>query len=145
MKDRRVIKYALSSGLSWVLDNGLFYLIRLVLGARLGILADSVCTIIARVFSSFFNFNVNNRFVFQNRSGYGRSLLRYYCLAVPQMLCSAGLLTLTDQLLGVTAPQLSTLVKIGIDMLLFFVSYFIQKKWVFAKKKEAQETEKREL
>ena len=40
---------------------------------------------------------------------------------------------MADRLLGVTLPLLSTLVKIVIDTLLYFVSYFVQKKWVFAK------------
>lgn len=141
MKDKKIVRYAVSSVLSWVVDNGLFYLAKLLLGTRLGLLADSVCTVIARVFSSFFNFNLNNRFVFDNREGYGGALLRYYCLAVPQMLCSAGLLTLTDHLLGVTAPHLSTLVKIVIDTILFVISYVIQKKWVFAQKRNKTETE----
>ena len=90
----------------------------------------------ARAVSSFFNFKVNNRLVFVNRGRYGKALLRYYCLAIPVMLSSAGLLTLADRLLGVTAPTLSTLIKIVIDTVLFLVSYFVQKKWVFSGKKE---------
>ena len=71
--------------------------------------------------------------MFENTGNYGKALVKYYCLAVPQMLVSAGLLTLADNLLGVTEPTLSTLVKIVIDALLFIASYFIQKTWVFKK------------
>ena len=132
-KYAKIIKYSLSSAASWVIDNGLFLLLKVLLGVRAGAYADLICVISARVVSSFFNFNVNNRLVFQNEGHYGRALLRYYCLAAPIALCSAGLLTLADRLLGVTLPLLSTLVKIVIDTLLYFVSYFVQKKWVFAK------------
>ena len=132
----QIAKYALSSGASWVIDNGLFYLLKLLLGVRLGPFADAVCTAAARAVSSFFNFNVNQRLVFVHGGHYGKALLRYYCLAVPIMLCSAGSVTLIDRALGITAPGLSTLVKIIVDLVLFIASYTIQKTWVFSKKKE---------
>lgn len=135
-KYARLLKYGLSSGASFLIDNGMFLLLKTLLGTRLGGVADLVCVAAARAVSSFFNFNVNNRLVFNNRGRYGQALLRYYCLAIPVMLSSAGLLTLADRLLGVTAPTLSTLIKIVIDTVLFLVSYFVQKKWVFSGKKE---------
>ena len=52
------------------------------------------------------------------------------------MLASAGFVTLLDRSLGVTAPGLSTAIKIGVDTVLFLASYLIQKKWVFKKKEE---------
>ena len=135
-KYAKLLKYGLSSGASFLIDNGLFLMLKTLLGVRLGAAADLVCVAIARAISSFFNFNVNNRLVFGHRGEYGKALLRYYCLAIPVMLCSAGLLTLADRLLGVTAPTLSTLIKSVIDTVLFLVSYFVQKKWVFAGKSE---------
>ena len=135
-KYAKLLKYGLSSGASFLIDNGLFLMLKTLLGVRLGAAADLVCVAIARAISSFFNFNVNNRLVFGHRGEYGKALLRYYCLAIPVMLCSAGLLTLADRLLGVTAPTLSTLIKIVIDTVLFLVSYIVQKKWVFAGKSE---------
>ena len=131
----QLIKYALASGSSFLLDIGLFYLFQLLLGERLGAGADMVCTVLARALSSFFNFNVNNRLVFAHEGGYGRALLRYYCLAVPVMLLSGGMVTLLDRVFGVSAPILRTAVKIVVDTLLFIASYLIQKTWVFAEKK----------
>ena len=129
------IKYALASGSSFLLDVGLFYLFQLLLGERLGAGADMVCTVLARILSSFFNFNVNNRLVFEHEGGYGGALLRYYCLAVPIMLASGGMVTLLDRLFGVSAPILRTAVKIVVDTLLFVASYLVQKIWVFPEKK----------
>lgn len=134
-KYAKILKYSLSSGASFLIDNGLYVLLKTLLGGWAGAYADLLCVIVARIFSSFFNFNVNNRVVFRNEGSYGKALLRYYCLAAPVALCSAGLLTLADRLLGVTAPTLSVLVKIVIDTGLFFVSYFVQKKWVFDRQK----------
>ena len=139
-KYARILKYGLSSGASFLIDNGMYLLLKTLLGVQLGAVADLVCVAVARAVSSFFNFNVNNRLVFEHRGSYGRSLLRYYCLAIPVMLCSAGLLTLVDSRLGITVPLLSTFAKIVIDTALFLVSYFVQKHWVFPHgKKEENE------
>ena len=140
-KFSQLIKYSASSVASWVIDNGLFLLCKTLLGARAGVYADLICTVIARAFSSFFNFNANNRLVFQHKGEYGKALVRYYCLALPIMLCSAGIVTLLDRLLGVTAPMLSTGIKICVDAILFLASYSIQKKWVFAKNEQDESEE----
>ena len=132
-KFAQLFKYSLSSIASWVLDNGLFLLLKTLFAARFGVYADLICTAVARLFSSFFNFNANNRLVFGHKGAYGKALLRYYCLAVPIMLCSAGLVTLLDRIFGVTAPTLSTGIKICVDAILVLASFTIQKKWVFAK------------
>jgi len=137
----QMIKYGLASLASFALDSGLFYLFkRFVFGAA-GAYADLLCTVAARIISSFFNFNVNNRLVFGHRGSYGRALARYYLLAVPLMLASAGSVTLADRLLGVTAADVSTEIKIVVDTLLFFASYLIQKHWVFSKKEQEKERE----
>ena len=134
-KGKQPLLYVLSSVASWVVDTGLFYLFDLLLGAMLGELAEPVCNVAARVLSSFFNFNVNNRLVFHNELPYGKVLLRYYGLAIPQLAASTLLLTLFVQLLHIESAEGSTAVKIVVDGALFVVSFFIQKFWVFATKK----------
>ena len=52
-------------------------------------------------------------------------------------------MTLADRLLGITEPTLSTLVKIVIDTVLFFLTYFIQKKWVFSSPENKSEDDRR--
>lgn len=132
----QLIKYSLASLSSFALDTGLFYLFKRFVFGPLGAWADLACTVAARAISSFYNFNVNNRLVFGHRGEYGKALGRYYLLAVPLMLASAGLVSLLDRSLGVTAPGLSTAIKIGVDTVLFLASYLIQKTWVFKKKEE---------
>ena len=140
-KFSQLIKYSLSSIASWAIDVGMFLLLKILLDARLGDFSDLVCTAAARAVSSFFNFNANNRLVFQHKGEYGKALVRYYCLALPIMLCSAGIVTLLDRLLGVTAPMLSTGIKICVDAILFLASYSIQKKWVFAQNEQDESEE----
>ena len=120
-----------------MLDTGLFYLLRLLLGSALGGAAETVCNVIARAVSSFFNFNLNNRLVFDNRGSYGKAMLRYYCLALPQLAASTLLLNLFVRLLHLESAQAATLVKIVADGCLFVLSFFIQKFWVFAGKKKS--------
>ena len=134
-KTRRPILYVLSSLASWVVDTGLFYLLERLFGAALGVMAEPVCNFVARAASSFFNFNVNRSLVFQGGEKYGSALLRYYCLAIPQLAVSTLLQMLLVYLFSVTGSEGKTLVKILVDGGLFIASYFIQKNWVFAKKK----------
>ncbi len=135
-KCRQPLLYTVSAVASWALDTGLFYLLRLFFGPALGGLAETVCNVGARAVSSFFNFNLNNHMVFQNKGGYGKAMLRYYCLAIPQLAASTLLLTLFVYLFSVSSAQGSTLVKIVVDGCLFVASFFIQKFWVFPQREE---------
>ncbi len=123
-------RYAVSAVLSWILDNGLYLLLLSLLGSRL-VYASPVSQLFARVVSSLFNFTMNDRFVFRNNEDHWAALGRYYCLCVPQTLISTVCLTSLVNALRIQAPLLATLVKIVIELVLFVISYFIQKKWVF--------------
>ena len=130
-----ILKYAASGLLSFLLDNLFFLLALHLLGAALGPWKTVACYVVARLLSSFFNYNANRRLVFQNNSGYGPSLLRYYLLCIPQMLISAGLVEALARLSGVSAAHgLLTLLKIAVDTALFFVSFQLQREWVFRQK-----------
>ena len=131
-KGKQPILYTLSSLSSFLLDSGLFYLLDLLLNSVLGPYAEPVCNLIARTISSFYNFNIN-RLVFQNRGDYGKALLRYYCLCIPQALISTGLLSLFVWLFHVESAGVSTAIKVAVDGVLFVASFFIQKYWVFKK------------
>ena len=133
-KGKQPLLYVLSSVASWAVDTGGFFVLSLLFGPALGTDSAAVCNIAARVISSFFNFNLNNRLVFQNTGSYGKALLRYYCLAVPQLAASTLLLTLLVHLLGIETTHGATGVKIAVDGCLFVASYFIQKFWVFPHK-----------
>lgn len=133
-KARQPLRYVLSSVASWAVDTGLFFVFDLLFGSLLGALAEPVCNVAARALSSFFNFNVNNRLVFCSELPYGKSLLRYYCLAIPQLAASTLLLTLFVHLLHVASAGGSTAVKVAVDAVLFVASFFIQKFWVFSQR-----------
>lgn len=135
-KAKQPLLFVFSSVASWVVDTGLFRLGLALLGSLPGASATPVCNVLARVLSSFFNFNMNNRLVFQSEEPYGKALLRYYLLAVPQLAASTLLLSLFVWLFRVQSDNVSTLIKILVDGALFVASFFIQKYWVFRKKAE---------
>lgn len=130
-----MFKFLVSSLGSTIIDLTVFYLMMRFFGAAAGKYAELLATAVARAISSFANFNANNSVVFDNKKGYKRALLRYYCLCIPQMLVSAGLVTLINGLLSNSAPFIATLIKFAVDIILFFISYQIQREWVFSQKK----------
>lgn len=122
------VGFMISSGTSFVLDLGIYYLaLRLIGDGAYSILA---ATIIARVISSFYNFNMNRKMVFGSTADYKKTMVRYYLLCVVQLLTSAGLVTLLKSFIPGGA-FVATVVKACVDTCLFLISYQIQKHWVF--------------
>ena len=130
-----MFKFLISSLGSTIIDLTVFYLMMRFFGAAAGKYAELLATAVARALSSFANFNANNSMVFDNKKSYKRALGRYYCLCIPQMLVSAGLVTLINGLLANSVPIIATLIKFAVDICLFFISYQIQREWVFSQKK----------
>ncbi|MBQ9412991.1 MAG: bifunctional glycosyltransferase family 2/GtrA family protein [Oscillospiraceae bacterium] len=137
---RFILLYALSSLAGSLADLFAFYVFRRLLDKYAPGVSDAfavtIATAGARAISSFLNFNLNREVVFHGRGSYGRAMLRYYCLCVPQMLVSAGLVALLARLAGTGASILTTCIKFVVDTALFFVSFRIQQRWVFRERPE---------
>jgi len=130
----RIFRYALSSILSFVVDISIFWISIRFLSDYFGSLDILFATVIARVVSSFINFNANRSLVFMHKEGYFKQLWRYYALACVIMLMSAGALWGFAHLSGaVSSAWVLTLLKILVDVTLFSASYYIQRIWVFRK------------
>ncbi len=124
------LKFAFSSALSFILDIALFALFVMILN---GIFVESyiiIATVIARVLSALFNYTVNRKMVFKSTSSH--TLVKYFTLAVAQMLASAGCVFLIYEAIGFGEVG----IKIVVDGVLFLISYVIQREWVFKKKYE---------
>ena len=129
-------RYTLSSLASSILDIGLFTVFaRLFSSGLTGLALDAAATGLARIISSLFNFFMNKKVVFRSGVSTKTALVRYYALAIPMMVAQA---LLTD---GATAlfklrqgGFLHTLVYALVMTALYFVSYSIQQRWVFANK-----------
>ena len=133
---RFILSYCLSSVLSALVDEGAFFIFLKLINA--GGLTVLISTVFARVISSLTNFAINKSKVFSNKGSIAKTLLKYYALAVPQMLVSAALvyaLGAIATLIGLGANDIVlTLIKVVVDTVLFFVSFRIQQNWVFASK-----------
>lgn len=131
-----IFKYSISSGASALLDLLLFYIVLQLLewfGMDTMLRSEQAviaATVVARVFSSLFNFFMNQKVVF--RSAAKNSFIRYYALCIVQMAASAGLVAAVSSALTVGKAG-KTAVKLVVDTCLFFLSFGIQREWVFKK------------
>ena len=88
-------------------------------------------TVLARVVSSLYNFLMNKNKVFKSKEKTFNTMIKYYVLAIIQMLVSSLLVTYVfSKIQGNTS-----IIKIFVDFLLFLLSYQIQRAWVFKEAK----------
>lgn len=90
----------------------------------------TAATVLARILSAFYNYSMNYKVVFQSETSVKQSLPRYIGLAVVQMSFSALLVNKLYPLFG----GVEVLVKIPVDVLLFFLSFVIQREFVYTEK-----------
>ncbi|HIT68535.1 MAG TPA: bifunctional glycosyltransferase family 2/GtrA family protein [Candidatus Aphodomonas merdavium] len=114
-----ILRFALSSIVSFCVDYSLYLL--LLLGLRF---PGALSYALARVVSSLVNYTLNS-LVFHGARKRG-TLVRYYLLAACQLAMGAFLV----HLLGLAGLGESW-VKFPVDIALFFISYMIQRDYVF--------------
>ncbi len=123
---RQILTFAFVSLTSTVLDLGAFSVFVYTLKVTNPILW---ATIIARVISVNFNFMCNKTLVFKSQQQWLEHVLKYYSLALFQMLSSYWLVKTAYDLVGSNVVGL----KIMVDVTLFLLSYQIQKRFIFKK------------
>lgn len=111
-----------SAGLDYVLVLLLTSLTRGKLGAWL-----LVSVVGARIVSSFANYFVNRKLVFESDSG--SSIWRYYLVAAGILALNYGLMALTTSFLSVA------IAKILVEVVLYPLSFYLQRKFVFPQEK----------
>ena len=129
-------RYTLSSIASFFIDSGMVYLLTRLLPLTDPLLGYTA-TAGARVISSILNFFMNKKLVFQSKVSTGKAMLRYYALALPQLLAQSLINQGLYTLLGITETQagLRTLIHILVMCVLFLVSFTVQQRWVFSPEK----------
>lgn len=123
-------KFLFSALSSSVVDLALFSLFCFLMRGMEwgGISYITAATVLARVLSALYNYCLNLKVVFQSRGTVKRTLPRYLLLAVVQMSLSAFLVGRLYPLFG----GAEVLVKMPVDVLLFFLSFLIQREFVYA-------------
>lgn len=125
-----VITYIFSSGISFVTDIGIFY----ILVNFLGFLNDFsivISAVSARVCSSFINYLINRNVVFKNGNNKfdKKTFIQYYILVIIQLLLSTVLTLIFSKIININV----IIIKIVIDIGIFIVNFLIQKLIIFRK------------
>ena len=131
-------RYTLSSLVSAVVDTGAYSLLSWLLRSVLqGFALTAAAGVGARVISSLLNFFMNKKLVFKTQVDTGKAMLRYYALALPQMAAQVLLTQGVYALFRISdsAGGLRTLIYAVVMTVLYFLSYMIQQRWVFAPNK----------
>ncbi len=132
-----LFKYILSGIVSFIVDQGLFNLLDLVLLPLIlgGVLESSsliwtyTAVGVARVFSSLLNYVLNKRYAFRQTEKSASFLLKYAALVVMAAAVSGLLVWLITSL----TPLPKAIVKPVIDLIFVFINYSLQRSWVFKK------------
>lgn len=122
---RMFLAYSLSSVASFLLDIGAYALFIFLLNPWFETTHVLIATVLARIISSLFNYMVNRRVVFDSRAR--RAMPKYFGLVGLQMALSAGLV----YVLFLLIRDGEVWIKVLVDSLLFVLSYYVQKKWIF--------------
>lgn len=123
---RPFFKFLISSCGSSLVDLGAFTLLFWLMKNIPEREAIWFATVAARILSACCNYMLNRHQVFGQ--GSRKSPVKYMILCVLQMCMSAALVAAIYGMVGSGA----TLIKIMVDVCLFFLSYQIQREWVFA-------------
>lgn len=126
------LKYISSSLASSVIDITLFAILIYLLNDVFINSYILISTIIARVISILFNYRLNFMQVFNSENLKSGSFFRYILLAIIQMLTSAFLVSLISQSFSAN----ETIIKVIVDIGLFFISFVIQRELVFTKEND---------
>ena len=122
-----ILKFVSSSLAAFVIDYLLVLLVRYLtrgLGESLSLLVSVVG---ARVVSSLCNYHLNRRFVFAQ--GTRTSIVKYYIVAVALLLLNYGFLWVCN----VALPIPLAVAKILAELVLYPLSFILQRKFVFTK------------
>ncbi len=126
------LKFSLSSLSSFLIDMCIFYLYTKFMRGHLPEIAVLYSGhFIAKAISSIYNFTMNKRQVFKNQSKSLDVLARYYTLWLCQTLLSAVLLVKVFSMIRFSVTAL----RVIIETCIYFVSFQIQREWVFRKRR----------
>ena len=124
---KEILKFSAASLASFAVDYSLYCLLSALTGAVVS------ANVLARIISGSFNYTLNRKLVFESKAGIARSLLQYAALA-------CGILAVNTLCLWVLVTVLGAnryTAKLLVEAVLFVISYFVQKRWIFRKKDPA--------
>ena len=130
---RRFLGFAFSSMSSSIIDLSVFALICRLFRNGNTDLYIAGATFTARIISAVYNYLINYKLVFKSREKIGVSGVKYVILAMAQLALSALLVTAGVKTIRIL-PEV--VIKMVVDTVLFFISYYIQQNYVFRGKRK---------
>lgn len=128
---KRLAKYSRNFVISAITDMLIYaivlFFVKPILGSGMAIV---IATVIARITSSFVNYNLNKALFLTNKSHHNRFFIRYYILWLSLLISTTGITYLINDVFSTN----EVIAKMISDMSLGIFSYQIQKHWVFSEK-----------
>lgn len=121
------MKFLFASSSSFLIDIAIFSFLVSILRDVAPLYYIFVATAVARVISAVYNFNINKKTVFKNFEKSPWIAVKYVILCAVQLFISAFLVKNLFALLFIN----ESIIKIVVDMILFFASFTVQREWVF--------------
>ncbi len=131
---KEILKFSASSLSSFIVDYGLFSLLTALTSGMESRYSLLIANIGARLVSASVNYTMNRRLVFQSNALIAKSALQYAVLA-------ASILAANTLILHILVDLLSTnryIAKLITEILFFFVSWLMQRKFIFRREKTNQ-------
>ncbi len=127
-----ILKFIFSSMAASLIDIVLFSVFITAIGSLVEPnMKVFVATFAARAISSMFNCIFNKRAVFKSNAPFFKILLKYYSVCIVQTMVSYLSVSGFSTLLSIEGGPLMVLTKIIVDLILFFVSFKVQRAWVY--------------
>ena len=118
-----IFKYSMASMVSACLD----YLTFAILASYCN--SVWIMTLVGRLIAALFNFTINKRIVFQNSGKTWPQIMKYLCL----LFVSGSISALSVQAIHSILPIGILLIKLVVELVLYFINFYVQKNFVFVK------------
>lgn len=124
----KFIRYVFASFSSSIIDVVMFTVLCILLKSHFPYIYIVLATVLARIISATYNYIMNYKLVFQSKEPVKTAGVKYAVLAVVQMSLSAILVTLIVNVF-LFVPEF--VIKVAVDIVLFFISYYVQQRYIF--------------
>ncbi len=116
------LKYISVAIISFLIDISFFKLFLIIFNNNI-----ILSTILARIISSFINYLLNRKKVFNSKEKVFNTIIKYYGLVVIQMLVSAFVVHNLYKLITINPVY----IKVPVELFIFICNYLIQKIFIF--------------
>lgn len=127
----QILKFSLSSFIAWLLEFLLYDILILIWVDDAAVRA---LYYVARIVILIPNFLINRQMVFSKNASVGKAAAKFFALQLAIMIIAAEATHLLSKVVDIGEVLTPIVVRVPVDVGLFVVSYFVQKRWIFKDK-----------